>query len=79
MARNVYSAMLTRLSVSKSRDFVTAVTVSVFVVVVNDEASRLNICCDAHWPILLQLLAASSTAAWPDAGHSLPTLAALKV
>lgn len=69
----------TRLSVSKSRDFVTAVILSVFVVVVSDEASLLMMLCEAHCAILLQLQAPSNTAAWQDAGHSLPKFAAPKL
>ena len=41
----------------------TAVTLSVFEVVVSDDASLLTTCCDAHWTMLLQLDAASSRAA----------------
>lgn len=48
---------------SSRSDFVTAVTLSVFVVVVSDEASLLTSCCDTHWVTLLQLHAVSSNAA----------------
>ena len=41
----------------------TAVILSVFEVVVSDEASLLITCCDAHCRTLLQLDAASSRAA----------------